>query len=119
MRVRLLIVVFGLTIGCPHAGPQATDHNAWVAQVLKRMESIKPGMTRQALLSVFTTEGGISTGLQKTYVSRDCPFFKVRVEFQAVGRPSRTPDGRVTLIEHNRDIILKTSAPIIQNPSTD
>jgi hypothetical protein len=32
--------------------------------------TIKPGMTRKTLLSVFTTEGGLSTGLRRTYVSR-------------------------------------------------
>src|ERR1035441_2412677 len=57
------------------------DHVAWVAQGLKRMQTIKR-MTRQALLTVFTTEGGLSTGLQRTFVSRDCLYFKVDVEFQ-------------------------------------
>lgn len=56
-------------------------------------------MTRADLLKVFTTEGGISTGLHRTYVSRDCPFFKVDVDFRAVGRPDRDGEGRVTLIE--------------------
>jgi hypothetical protein len=53
---------------------------AWVAEVLKRMETIHPGMTRDALLTVFTTEGGLSNGLRRTFVSRDCPYFKVDVE---------------------------------------
>ncbi len=78
------------------------------------METIKPGMTREALLTVFTTEGGISTGLQRRFVSRDCVYFKVDVEFQAVGRPSRDGDGRVTLVEDNRDVILKISRPYLQ-----
>ena len=34
------------------------DHTKWVAEALERMETIKPGMTRQDLLGVFTTEGG-------------------------------------------------------------
>jgi hypothetical protein len=53
----------------------------WVAQVLKRMQSVEPGATRQTLLAVFRTEGGLSTGLQRTFVSRDCPYFKVDVQF--------------------------------------
>ncbi len=83
------------------------------------MRTIKPGMTREALLKVFTTEGGLFTGLQRTFVNRDCPLFKVEVEFQAVGRPGRDRDGRVTLIEGSQDIILKISRPYLQFTITD
>jgi hypothetical protein len=93
---------------------QEHDHVTWVANVLKRMETVKSGMTRETLLTVFTTEGGLSTGLQRTYVSQECPYFKVDVEFDAVGRPNRDGDGRVTLIEGPRDIILKISRPYLQ-----
>jgi len=51
-----------------------SSHVTWVADVLKRMLAIQPGMTRKALLKVFTTEGGLSTRLQRTYVSRNCPY---------------------------------------------
>src|SRR6267378_1635880 len=90
------------------------DHIAWVNHTLRRMETIKPGMTRFDLLKVFRTEGGLSTGLQRTFVSRDCPYFKVDVEFQAVGRPNRDGNGRVTLVEGSQDIILKISRPYLQ-----
>jgi len=92
----------------------ASEHREWVAQALQKMQTIKPGMTRKNLLDVFTTEGGLSTGLQRTYVSRECPYFKLDVEFKAVGRPSRDEDGRVTLVEDNRDIIVKISRPYLQ-----
>jgi len=90
------------------------DHVTWVAQTLKRMQTIKPGMTRGDLLRVFTTEGGLSTGLRRTFGSRECPYFKVDVEFQAVGRPDRDEDGRVTTVEDSRDITLKISQPYLQ-----
>lgn len=96
-----------------------SPHVAWVADVLKRMLRIEPGMTRKTLLTVFTNEGGIFTGLQRTYVSRDCPYFKVNVEFQAVGRPSRDESGRVTLLEGDEDIILKVSTPYLQYSVAD
>ena len=67
--------------------PGSSDHVAWVAEALKRMQTIQPGMTREDLLKVFTTEGGQSTGLQRTFVSQDCLYFKVDVQFDAVGRP--------------------------------
>jgi hypothetical protein len=78
------------------------------------MQTIKPGMTRKELLLVFTTEGGLSTPLRRTFVSRDCPYFKVDVEFEAVGRPSRDSDGRVTMVEGDQDRIIEISRPYLQ-----
>jgi hypothetical protein len=94
--------------------PCAEDHQAWVTHSLVKMETIKPGMTREELLKVFTTEGGTSTGLHRTFASRDCPYFKVDVTFDAVGRPSHDSDGRDTLAEDNRDIIVTVSRPYLQ-----
>ena len=99
------------------ATPQ--DHVKWVAQVLKEMKTIKPGMTRGDLMKVFGTEGGLSTGLQRTYVSRECPYFKVGVRFEAVGRPSRDADGRVTLEESDQDIVVEISRPFLEFSITD
>ena len=79
------------------------NHVGWVAQVLQRMQAIKPGMTRTGLLTVFTTEGGLSTRLQQTYVSQDCPYFKVDVEFEGNG-----------LAEDGRDLIVKISRPYLE-----
>jgi hypothetical protein len=92
----------------------AQDHAVWVARSLEQMETIKSGMTRQDLLKTFTTEGGLSTGLHRTFVSRDCPYFKVDVEFKPVGRPDRDGNGRVTLEEDPRDIIVEISRPYLQ-----
>ena len=92
----------------------AAGHVDWVAETLKRMQTVKAGMTRKDLLAVFTTEGGLSTGLSRTFVSRACPYFKVDVEFEAVGRPNRDRDGRITLIEDPRDIIVKCSRPYLE-----
>jgi len=78
------------------------------------METIKPGMTRQDLLKVFRTEGGLSTGLRRTFVDRDCPYLKVIVEFKAVARPDRDNAWFGTSVEDNRDIIVKVSKPYAQ-----
>jgi hypothetical protein len=69
--------------------PCAQDRNVWVTNALEKIESIKPGTTRQDLLKVFKSEGGLSTGLRRTFVSRDCPYFKVVVEFKAATGPDR------------------------------
>lgn len=92
--------------------PQTRDE--WVRDTLAKMESIRPGMTREELMKVFLTEGGLSTGLRRTFVSRECAYFKVDVEFRAVGRPDRDSDGRVTLEEDARDVIIQISRPYLQ-----
>jgi len=74
------------------------------------MLEITPGMTRVTVLTIFTTEGGLSTRLRQTFVSRDCPYFKVDVDFQAVG----DGDGRATLVEDLRDVIRTISRPYLQ-----
>jgi hypothetical protein len=89
------------------------EYVIWVAEVFKRMQQLQPGMTRANLLSIFTTEGGLSTGLQRTYVSRDCAYFKVDVTFRAVGRPNKDIDDRVTLVEDLRDEIVTISRPYL------
>ena len=83
------------------------------------METIKPGMTRQDLLRVFTTEGGLSNRWQRTYVSRDCPYFKVDVEFTLLGNPDKNSEGRVAPVEGPDDIIHKMSRPYLQFSVTD
>jgi len=66
------------------------------------------------VLKVFRTEGGLSTGLRRTFVSRDCPYFKVVVEFKAVARPDHDSPGFVNLVEDSQDIIVKISIPYLQ-----
>jgi hypothetical protein len=99
--------------------PCAQDHAAWLTHVLEKMETIKPGMSREGLLKVFRAEAGLSTGLRRTFVSRDCPYFKVDVEFKAVARPNRDSVAFVTSVEDSRDIIVKVSKPYVQFAITD
>jgi hypothetical protein len=86
---------------------------------MDKMETIKIGDTRASLLRVFTTEGGLSTALQHTYVSQDCPLFKIDVKFRAVGRPERDSDGRESLVESNADVITTLSRPYLAAPVMD
>ena len=90
------------------------EHTEWIAKSMKEMEQIKVGMTRADLLKVFTTEGGLSTGLNRRYIYRECPYIKVDVEFEPVGRAARDAQGRVTLIEADGDMIKKISQPYLE-----
>ena len=125
MTRRLLVLVLLSSVAIETSAPTGVtrsaeqeqcpqEHRMWVAQTLQKMQTIQPGMTRKDLLRVFTTEGGLSTALRRTYVSQECPYFKVDVEFEAVGRPNRDEEGRVTLVEDNRDVIVKVSKPYLQ-----
>ncbi|HET9399798.1 MAG TPA: hypothetical protein VFO34_02515 [Candidatus Acidoferrales bacterium] len=125
MKIRfvlgMLMLSFVAGSGAParstRAGPQTPcgeEHTAWVGEALKKLETIKPGMTRKELLTVTDIEGGLSTTTQRTYVSRDCPYFKVDVEFSVFGGPKHDSEGRLTNREDDRDVIVKVSRPYLQ-----
>jgi hypothetical protein len=80
-------------------GPELPGREAWVLKSLKRMETVKVGMTRAELLKVFGEEGGLSTRTQRTYVYKECRYFKVNVKFEAVGnveeRLGESPDDKI------------------------
>src|SRR5262245_26101560 len=116
--MRFILVAMAFVIAVPigavfvgsTSGQQTTTRDervAWVGEALKRMQTIRVGMTRRELLVVFTTEGGLSTPLRRRFVSRDCPYFKVDVQFDAVGRPSRDQEGRMTMVEGEQDLIVQ------------
>lgn len=62
------------------------EHTKWIDNVLRSVQTIKPGMTRAELLEVFTIEGGLSSISQRTYVYRQCPHIKVDVKFAITNR---------------------------------
>lgn len=90
---------------------------AWVAESLRRMEGVRPGMTRGDLLKIFTTEGGLSTLSRRTYVYRECLLFKVDVDFDVVGGP-RDADGRLR-VESASDLISAISKAYLARPILD
>src|SRR5258708_28057683 len=67
----------------PMGDDYARERTKWVAKVLRQITTIEPGMKRRDLLKVFTTEGGLSTRFQHTYVYSECPYIKVNVRFKA------------------------------------
>jgi hypothetical protein len=64
-----------------HYAPETSDLTKQISDILTECQKIKPGMTRSDLLKVFTTEGGISTAMSRTFVYRGCPYIKVNVDF--------------------------------------
>jgi hypothetical protein len=92
----------------------SSDRVAWVAESLKRMLTIKPGMSRDQLLRVFSTEGGLFAPLQRTFVSRDCPFFKVDVTFHRATGPNTKTSRDEMLRELGNNVIASISRPYLQ-----
>ena len=83
------------------------ERTQWISKVLRQIEKIKPGMKRQDLLKVFTTEGGLSTRFQRTYVHSECPYIKVNVRFKAATNESSGME------EDSDDIIESISQPYL------
>jgi len=88
----------------------AASHTKWVEQVLLRVLTIKPGMTRKQLTELFTTEGGLATRAQRTYVYRECSLFKISVNFKA----SDDSGDDAWIREEENDVIVKVSDPYLQ-----
>lgn len=97
----------------PEGGDYDQERTKWIAKVLRQIQKIQPGMTRQDLLKVFTTEGGLSTRSQRTYVYSGCPYIKVNVRFKA------TRDEGNGGVEEPDDIIESISQPYLAGSVTD
>jgi hypothetical protein len=91
----------------PSADPELTRQ---ISEAIRDMSMIQVGMQRRDLLRVFTVEGGVSSRLQRTYVYRRCPYIKVDIEFEEVGRDAA---GRVPLPEAAEDVIKHISRPYL------
>lgn len=98
-----------------------SEHVAWVSGELQRMLTASPGMTRNQLEPVFTMEGGLSTAARRTYVSRECPYFKVDVDFKPADSSGRNGNllnegwSKESLLnEDDEDVIVKISRPYLQ-----
>ena len=104
------------TIG-PHSPSQIDqEHTNWIDQVMRSISTIKPGMTRDDLLKIFTEEGGISTRTQRKYVYKHCPYIKVDVEFSRVNDNGAGQDART---ESPEDRIVKISRPYLEYSIAD
>ena len=109
-----IIILAWFLLGAPIAlsqpQPDLLTHTEWVALLLEEIESIEPGMTRAELMRVFTTEGGISTRFEQTFVHQDCPYIKVDVNFEM---DSEIPADSSNL-RSDQDVIARISGPYLQ-----
>lgn len=121
MQRRRALQLLPLAALAPAAPSQpAPDHVRWVAATIQKMQTIQPGMSRAQLEQVFTTEGGLSTALQRTFISRDCRYFKVDVTFRHAASGIQNDHPRDTLLnEQLDDVVVTISRPYLQFSITD
>lgn len=74
-----------------------------VGEIITEAASLKEGNTRADFQKYFTTEGGLSTPSQRTYVSKRCPYIKIDVQFRPVNVEK----------ESAGDVIQKISKPYL------
>jgi hypothetical protein len=91
-------------------GPIDREHTKWIDHVMRSISTIKPGMTRKDIFTVFTEEGGLSTRTQRRYVYKHCPYIKVDVEFSHTDIDAG-PDATT---ENPDDKIVKVSRPYLE-----
>jgi hypothetical protein len=111
IAVSILCVVL---VALLNASPQTSDpgdHTQWVESSMLEMKSVRVGVTRADVERVFAPEGGMSTALQKTYLFRKCPYFKVDIEFAAAQAN--------TTAESPEDKVAKLSKPYLDWPRGD
>ena len=97
-------------------GTVANQNEKWVADALRRMQSIKVGMTRADLLRVFQNAGGAYAVPPEVFSYRDCHYFKMTVTFNDKrGRPKQDRDGRPSSPTAPDDVIATLSKPYIED----
>lgn len=118
--VALLLPSIITTLVNPNVRAQSRNcesHIDWVADVLKRINTLKVGSTRNDFLKLFTPEGGLSGEQRGTFVSRDCPYFKIDVEWASNGQPHE--NDKQGIAKGSETVIAKMTRPYLDFSSLD
>jgi hypothetical protein len=78
--------------------PIDQERTKWVAQVIRTILTIRPGMTRADLQKAFTENGGPLSPEDRRYVYRTCPYIKFDVDFAAADREMEKAEDRIAKI---------------------
>ena len=92
----------------PQGPLDAEQRTQWIVKVLHQIQTIQAGMKRRELDLLFTTEGGISTRHQRTYVLRECQYIKINIQFRSVPGPADRFEGSP------EDVIESVSKPYLE-----
>jgi len=83
-------------------------HLLWLSETLTSVQTIKAGMTRRDLLTIFRQDGGLQSVEAERYVDKQYPIIKVDVTF------TTTDTG-----DHLNDRIKGISKPYLESPFFD
>jgi hypothetical protein len=90
----------------------AKDHNVWLGEQLKKLQSIKPGMTRAEVEKIMRRDGGISLFDPKSptederYIGKECQYCKATITFRKTG-------------DSKGDVVEKVSKPYLEHAFYD
>jgi len=107
--ILLAVVALGFLVAPSPAGDEVDKNlTKQISDILSECKKITAGTTRAELLKVFTTEGGLSTAIHRTFVHRHCPYIKVDVDFTLSDPKQSIVDERPT------DTVSKISKPYLE-----
>lgn len=91
----------------------------WMKWASAEIQAVHVGMTRFQMAGVLERAGGAyaaraTAPLTGVYSLRQCPYFKVSVEFAPVRKPQRDKYGSVWTPEDPKDVITKISKPRLE-----
>jgi len=94
---------------CTYASGPDINLSQELEQIIHEVQSIKVGMTREDLLKVLQTEGGIYSRKSQIFVYPACPCIKVEVVFDPVGEEKGSEEDKIKSI----------SKPFLELPKID
>ena len=83
----------------------------WIADVISKIQSIQPGMTRADLIRLFDEDGGTLRN-QSQYALRECAYIKIIVNFQLPGAAAGNEGW-------SHDRITTVSKPFLETPKPE
>jgi len=83
----LLAVAWGVNnIANAGSAMSNSEHEKWLWERIKEGKTIKPGMTRAALLKICEIEGGLQSLRATKYILKSCPAIHVEIKFNHSGK---------------------------------
>jgi hypothetical protein len=90
-----------------------TSHAQWLTSCYEEILTIKPGMERKDLDSLFTPDGGISFRMAQTFLYKKANIIKIHVRFHM-------PDNTDLSAPYDpHDLIESVSYPFLEYPTGD
>lgn len=84
--------------------------------LMKKIATIKPGMTRKDLMKMFQEDGGVSSRTSQRFGYYGWPAIKITVGFAPFPETALAEDGEPRNTKDERDVIVSVSEPFLEHP---